>query len=300
MTDANVVTAYHLGRPLAAFEAPYLESDKAFATQRIDGAVIESANYRHCTFANLSFKEAKVKSGTFLDCVFIGCYFRRAELTDCRFVGCRFFDCNFSHIALKSCDFRFSIFHGCQIPFSEFEYSLPTEPNLREELTRNLSVESSRLGLSREARRYRMAEINAYEQHLLAAIWGSSRWYKEHFDVSGRITACFKWLLSLMNRWLWGYGERVVVLVRNLLLAFVVFAVLFYVFRDELSHPSGRPVSFLDSVYFSLDNVVPAGTVSEIVAGGSMTRILAGLESFFGVVAVALFAAYVFRWSLHR
>ncbi len=301
MTDASVANAYHLGRPVAVFGAPYSETDKVFAAQRINGAVIDSANYQHCTFANLSFKEAKLKSGAFLDCVFIGCYFRRAEFTNCRFVGCRFFDCNFSHIALKSCDFRFSIFYGCQVPFSEFEYSLPTEPNLREELTRNLSVESSRLGLSREARRYRMAEIHAREQHLLAAISGSSQWYREHFDGLGRFKACVEWLLSLMNRWLWGYGERVVVLVKNLfLLAFVVFPVLFYIFKDELSHSSGRSVSFLDSVHFSLENVMPAGIVSEIVAGGSMTRFLAGLESLFGVVAVALFAAYIFRWSLHR
>lgn len=166
MTDPNVISAYHLGRPVAALETPYSGSDKAFAAERHDGAVIDSPSYKHCTFANLSFKEAKFKGGRFLDCIFIGCYFRRAELTNCGFVGCRFFDCNFSHIALKSCDFRHSIFRGCQVTYSEIEYSLPTEPNLREELTRNLSVESSRLGLSREARRYRMAEIHAHEQHL--------------------------------------------------------------------------------------------------------------------------------------
>ena len=74
----------------------------------------------------------------------------------------------------------------------------------------------------------------------------------------------------------------------------------FFIFREQLSLPSGKVITFLDTLYFSLENVVPAGIVSEMVAIGPMARILAGLESLFGVVAVALFAAYVFRWSLHR
>lgn len=301
MTDSNGLSAYHLGRPLEAFEPPYSATDKAFAAQRYDAAVINSPSYEHCTFANLSFKEAKFQDGNFLDCVFLGCYFRRAELANCHFVGCRFFDCNFNHIALKSCDFRFSVFRGCQVAHSEMEYSLPREPNLREELARNLSVESSRLGLSKEARRYRIAEIRAHEEHLRAAISGKSQWYREHFDGVGRIMAFLEWALSLLNRWLWGYGEHAVVLVRNLIvLAFLVFPILFYTFKDQLSHTSGRPIELLDPLYFSLENVVPAGVVSGVVATGSTTRLLAGLESLFGVVAVALFAAYVFRWSLHR
>ena len=301
MIGSNGSSVYHLGRPLAPFEPPYSSNDKAFAAQRHDEAVIKSPRYEHCTFANVSFKKAKIEDGNFLDCVFIGCYFRRAELTNCQFVGCRFFECNFNRVVLKSCDFRFSIFRRCQIAYSEIEYSLPREPNLREELTRNLSVESSRLGLSQEARRYRIAEIHAREEHLRAAMWGESQWYREHFDGLARFKAFVKWMLSLLNRWLWGYGERAFVLVRNLLvLAFIVFPVLFYIFKDQLSHISGRPIELWDPLYFSLENVIPAGVVSGIIATGSTAHLLAALESLFGVVAVALFAAYIFRWSLHR
>ena len=301
MTDSNGLSVYHLGRPLEAFEAPYAGTDKTFASQRHDATAIKSPSYEHCTFANFSFKEAKFENGNFLDCVFIGCYFRRAELTNCHFVGCRFFDCNFNHVALKSCDFRFSIFRRCQVTYSEIEYSLPREPNMREELARNLSVESSRLGLSQEARRYRIAEIRAHEEHLRAAISGKSQWYKEHFDGLARFKALLECTLSLLNRWLWGYGEHAIVLIRNLaVLAFIAFPILFYTLKDQLSHTSGRPIEIMDPLFFSLENVLPAGVVSGVVATGSATRFLAGLESLFGVVAIALFAAYVFRWSLHR
>ena len=295
------VGGYHLGRPLVELESPYQEAEKTFGTQRLDGAEIESADFQHCTFGNVSFKEVTFRDGAFLDCVFVGCYFRRAQLNNCRFVGCRFFECNFAHIALSSCDFRFSIFRGCQIQYSEMDYCLPTEPNLREDLARNLALESSKLGLPQETRRYRMAQIRAHEEHLVAAFQRKSQWYKDHFDGPSRVRAFIGWTLSLLNRWLWGYGERALVLVRNVVvLAFVLCPTLFYAWRVELAHNSGRTVSFSDAFYFSLENILPGGIVSDVVAIGSTTRFFAGLESLFGVVAITLFAAYIFRWSLHR
>ena len=295
------LSAYVVGRPHAPFGAPYLAKDTTFAAERHDNATVESSKYEHCTFINIGFKEATLKNGEFLDCIFIGCYFRRANFIHCNFVGCRFFDCNFSHISLKSCNFRFSSFHDCQINHSEMEYCLPQEPNLREDLARNLSVESSRLGLSHEARKYRISEIRAREEHLRSAIVGKSQWYREHFDNLGRLQAFAKLTLSLFNRWLWGYGEQAFVLIRNLfLLSFLIFPFLFYIFGDQLAHKSGRPIALWDHLYFSLENVIPAGIVSDIVATGATAQFLAALESLFGVVAIALFAAYIFRWSLHR
>ena len=292
---------YHLGRSLEELESPYSDTDKVFAAQRYDDKVIHSPKYEHCTFVNISFKGAKLTDGHFLDCIFVGCYFRRAELTNCRFVGCRFFDCNFNYVSLKSCDFRFSIFRGCQVAHSEMEYNLPREPNLREELARNLSVESSRLRLSREAKRYRIAEIRAHEEHLKAALLGKSQWYREHFVGFARVSAFLEWGLSLLNRWLWGYGEHAMVLIRNfLVLAFLIFPILFHAVKHQLSHTSGRPAGLIDLLYFSLENIIPAGFASGIEATGSVTRLLAGVESLFGVVTAALLAAYIFRWSLHR
>lgn len=301
MTDFVASSGYNLGRPLSELRSPYEGANNTFAAQRLDSTTVTGARYEHCTFVNLSFKEAHLKDATFLNCVFIGTYFRRANLTSCRFIGCRFFDCNFSHIALRGCDFKYAIFRGCQLPFSEMCYSFPPEPNLRLDLARNLAIESSRLGLMKEARCYRMAEISAREQHLVAGFLGKSEWYRTHFDGIGKLRAFLEWLLSLLNRWLWGYGERAWVLVRNLLvLAFLLFPSLFVVGHEELAHKSGKAITIWDCLYFSLNNVLPAGISTDVIATGPFTQILAGLESIFGVVAVALFAAYVFRWSLHR
>lgn len=294
-------SSYHLGREVAEIVAPYHGQDKVFGGQRLDNGVFKNPSFQHCTFANISFKETRIQEGVFLNCVFIGCYFRRAEFINTQFIGCRFFDCNFSHVAIRSCNFRHSVFQGGQLSYSELVHSLPSEPNLREEITRNLAVESANLGLSSEARKYRMAEIRAHEEHLLAAALGKSQWYKEHFDFLGRLEALGQWILSRLNGLFWGYGERSWVLIRNLLFtSFLLFPSLFYLYRSELKNSSDREPSLSEIVHFSLENVIPAGVVSNVIAADNTVRFLAGLESLLGVVAIALFASYIFRWSLHR
>lgn len=300
MTEADL-SAYLVGRPIAVLTEPYHAQDCTFGAARLDERRMSGGDFAHCTFANISFKKALVQDTAFLDCVFIGCYFRRTELSGCRFVGCRFIDCNFNHIAIKSCDFKHSLFRRCQLPFAEMLHCMPSEPNLREDLARNLYLESSRLGLSSDARRYRMEEIRAREAHCWSAVVGRSQWYKEHFDSLARALAFLELILSLLNRWLWGYGERAWILVRNLVaVAFVVFPLTFYLLRDGLAKRPPCTFAPWDFVYFSLENILPAGIQSGIEALSLATRIAAGGESVIGVVALALFASYVFRWSLHR
>lgn len=292
---------YQLGRSTDTLAEPFRGDDKVYGGQRLDGKTIKDAIFQHCTFGNISFKGVIFRNDSFLNCIFIGCYFRRADLGNTRFVGCRFFDCVFSHVTIKGCDFRFSTFRDCQIPFAEMRYSLPSEPNIREELARNLALESSRLGLALESRVYRMEEIRAREEHLLAAVRGSSQWYRDHYDFFARLQAFVNWSFSLLNRWLWGYGERARVLLRNLaLMAFLVFPTSFYLLRSQLRRTDFEELSVPDFIFFSLGNIMPAGVVPGVVATGTATRLLAGFESLIGVIALALFASYIFRWSLHR
>jgi hypothetical protein len=106
---------------------------------------------------------------------------------------------------------------------------------------------------------------------------------------------------SYVNRWLWGYGERIVVLIRNFTLAgLIVFPVLFYAFSEQLVPASGGSINVRDLVYFSLANIVPTGIASNITAIGPFAQTLTVVESLFGVVTAGLLASYIFRWSLHK
>jgi hypothetical protein len=293
-------TVYSIGREPIQFASPHRAQDQTIASLRLDGKTISGADCKHCTFVNVSFKEVKLQNGSFTDCIFVGCYFRRADLKDCSFVGCRFIDCRFPHLALRSCDFRYAIFKGCALPADEMLYSLPSEPNLREELARNLSIEAGHLGLSRDAGKYRNIEIRAKEVHLLAAIKGESKWYREHFDAIARVKAFFAVVGSLLNRWVWGYGYRLVVLLRNWVVAStLVFPLLFLTLRSEFQRPADQ-VTFWSVLLFSFKNSVPASLSSDLTPVGLLAIGLTLLESVYSLVTFALVASYIFRWSLHR
>ena len=274
--------------------------DRTFAVQRLEKIEVEDANYKHCTFINVGFKEVKFKNSEFFNCIFVGCYFRRTQFFNCSFLGCNFIDCKFPYISINSCDFRYSNFRDCQILFSEIKHSLPSEPNLREDLSRNLALESQKLGLHQEAKRYKTIRMNAHEEHLKAAFFGESTWYQEHFDMIARTRAFFEWLISRVNGCLWGYGEDIFILIRNLAIVLILFPLLFFLCSGELEHKSGHTITSQDIFYFSLENILPAGVVSGVTATGRITQLLAGLESFIGVLLTALFAMYIFRWSLQR
>ena len=297
----NALNVYAIGREATPLRSPFQAKDAAVGSTRLDGLEIKDARFRHCTFANVSFKESTIQNGEFMDCVFVRCYFRRATLNNSQFIGCQFTDCHFGKVTIRSTQFTHSTFERCQIPFDELHYNLPPEPNLREELARRLFLESTRLGLASEARKYRVAEMEAREANLRAAVAGRSQWYREHFDGLARWRAAAQLVLSLLNRYLWGYGQQAWTLFRNVVvLSLLAFPLFFYIVRTELSGPNGEAVGFSEILYFSLDNMIPSDIGSETMAAGLVARLLAGTESAFGLLALALFASHMFRWSLHR
>ena len=227
---------YGLRRELANLdEALNCTSDKIFAGERLDGRAIEAGTFQHCTFANISFLKTKISNVTFVDCVFTGCYFRRAIINGCSFTGCRFVGCDFSHLSMMATNLMYARFKECMINYEIVRLNLPNEHNLREELCRNLNVEATRLGYLSEARSFRLEEVRAREENLWAAILWKTEWYRRHYYGARRIRAGLELGWSYVNRILWGYGERVRILILNLaLFIFVVLPLLFWLFDPEL------------------------------------------------------------------
>jgi len=285
------VANYTEGRRAAPLRDPYRATDRTFASERVDDRSITQADYKHCTFVNISFKKSKIERANFEDCIFIGCYFRRSDLKDCSFVGCRFVDCRFPYVSIRSCDFRYANFKGCTLPSKEMVYSLPSEPNLREDLARNLRIEAARLGLSSEAGRYRDIEIRAMEAQLWAAVIRESTWYQEHFDGAARIKAFLVYATSLLNRWMWGYGERLLVLLRNWAFAsFILFPILYWTLGSEFEAPPSG-VDLISALVFSLKNAVPAAIRTGIVPVGGLATVVSIGESIYSAITLALVAS---------
>ena len=169
--------AYFVGRAVGKIQPPYRGEQEVYGGQLLDGSTLEKPTYEHCTFANISFKGVALEGGRFLNCAFIGCYFRKSDIKSSNFSSCRFINCEFPGASFSGCDFRYARFVNCYVPFAEIEHNLPPEPNLREELAHNLAREAAALGDSREARTYRLCEVQAREAHYWAVIMAKSkRW----------------------------------------------------------------------------------------------------------------------------
>lgn len=299
--------AYFIGRTAGSLQSPYSGTDQVYGSQRLDGAAIDKPAYEHCTFANISFKNARLEGGRFVNCVFVACFFRNADVRSCNFSSCRFIDCEFPRTSFSGCDFRYTRFAGCYIPFDEIEHNLPAEPNLREQVSRNLAREAATLGDPRTARTYRLCAVEARESDYWAAVMGKSKWYRDHYDGLARAAIALRIAGSLLNRILFGYGERLRVVIRNYAIAtLVLFPLLFYFMPGGLSVPPttagtvASPPPLWAALEFSLSNSVAGALHSPIEAVGLAARLVAAVQILLTAIWASLVAGYMFRWSLQR
>lgn len=297
--------AYFHGRAVGTVQSPFHGSDQLFAGQRLDSAVIASASYEHCTFANVSFKDARLEDGRFVNCVFVACFFRKTDIRSCSFSSCRFVDCEFPGASFSGCDFRYTRFVGCYVPVDDIEHNLPSEPNLREHLSRNLAREAASLGDPRAARGFRLMEVSAREENSWAAVIGKTRWYRDHYDVRARTTTLLRLAGSVLNRVLFGYGERLWVLVRNFALTTVLVFPAFYFIVGGLSGSTLAGISVQQSpgwaaLEFSVKNAIAGALDSQVAAVAVAVRVGAAVQIVLTAIWASLVASYLFRWSLQR
>ncbi len=277
------------GRPESALEDPWQGKDATFASARLDGQELVDAEYRHCTFINVSFKSAKLTRSRFIDCIFVDCYFRQSDLRQSSFTGCRFVDCLFSKVAIVASDFRYARFRGCHPSFADFSTSMPIEPNLRIEVAEQCAIAAEQAGDVGDARRYRLAVIEARNLHLRAAVAGETQWYRDHFDTIARLSAVAELAWHRLNRALWLHGESA----RRLLGSLLLFLLVLFPVINYIALGPGNPLSevFWWGVgnFLSLDLVDLAGEAT----GGAL--VAASMEAAIGVLFFGLFVTVLIK-----
>jgi hypothetical protein len=294
------VEAFTAGRTPAKIAPPYEGDGQLLAGQLCDDAELAKPSYANSTFANVSFLRAKVLRGTFRNCVFIECYFRKADLRESSFVGCKFIECNFTHVTIRDCDFRYAEFRGIHPPFSELEHSAPQQANLRYELFSRLAAVAETAGDLHDSRRYRVAAIDAPDNHLRAAVRAESTWYREHFDALARAAALVRLLWHKLNNVLWAHGESAWrLLLSALSLALVAFPVLFILLKSGLADADEK-VGSADYLWLSLSNFLLLDRVSSVVLTAWYTRSLSALEALLGVIFAGMYVTLLVKALLRR
>jgi hypothetical protein len=294
--------AYLVGREIVT-ELPAKQNgaDHIYASVRVDGQTFEDVRFTHCTFANVSFKQCVMKEVAFNNCVFIDCYFRGTRIERCRFYGCKFISSDLTKIDIRSCDFRFyNAFSDCFIKYDQMQYSLPTEGNLRAHLCTNLAREARSAGFSNDEGLYRQAGAKALEGHLLAAVWGSTPYFKEHYRGFERVEAGYTLAASRLRGYAWGYRRSWLVVLRNwAILTLLVFPIAFLACGRGLQK-QGRPASAGDVWLASLGNILPGSGLSDVRFVSGVSLGFAFTEVLLGLLFAALIAALLFRSVFDR
>ena len=152
---------YNIGKENVDFISCQNLNNKIIASQFFDEKKIKKTEkISHCSFFNVSFKNATLQNLNFENCVLFNCYFRETELVSCQFIGCKFIDCNFRKIRSTGKNvFKFSTFKDCQIPYDFILDCLPKEVAISKDIVQNLENESYKLGLYDEYLKYKYKRI---------------------------------------------------------------------------------------------------------------------------------------------
>ena len=293
--------AYMVGRKLAVLAQGASATGALFASELVDDMRFDDLTFKHCTFANVSFKSAQLINVRFEDCVFLRCYFRQTRLEDSVIVATKFIDCDLAKIDIRHCDIKYyNTFEGCFVKFRELESSLPNEPNLRSHLCLNLASEARALGALSDAGRYRQKAARAQEEHLYAAFMNRSQYYREKFTGTKRIAPLREWLGSRARGYLWGYKTSFLVVFRNWALAtFGVFPLLFLLDLAATSR-GARKGHAGDVVELSLSRVLPGVDDSTFGFHSAYAVMVADVEAIVGLLMGGLAIALLFRAVFDR
>ena len=246
------------------------------------------------TFSNIGFKKTKALQCDFSFCVFINCYFKWADFQQVKFQSCEFINCNFEHATFVGCDFQYAEFSGCYIPYAAIKSNLPHErENINRSLCRTLSIQCLQLGAVEDYKQYLFEERNAGEIHAIRKLFHSSTSYYKKYSLLDGLEGLLYYIRSKGSKFLWGYGEKMGVLVRNILLVILAYAV---VYSPSVSTIVVDPITsnrFLSAVYLSTCTFF-SGNIALHALNSTLQMVILS-EHVVGAILVGFFGAALFR-----
>lgn len=278
-------------------------TDIVFAGYRWDKkAIIEGVKFDNCVFAKLGLRKSRFSHLNMAHSIFISCYFRGASFDCCDFTGAVFIDCNFDEATFINCVFQYADFKECYIAFNAIKNNLPQKwHNLTRDLCRNLGLEALHAGDDDNFRNYYFEEKKASERYYLKKFYHSQtedNGYYQKYNIWDACSGLFHYLLSKLNKVLWGYGERLRRLIVNMCL---VVGVYWVIYQNMDIQKDGTSLNWYDGLYISLSNFFTMSPVANYsFLHPSAYEIASVTEGGIGVILVGFFVAAVFRYINRR
>ena len=263
---------------------------------------IENIVFDNCTFSKLGLRKSKFAHVNMAHSVFISCYFREASFNCCDFTGAVFIDCNFDEAVFIDCVFQYAEFKGCFIPYTTMKNNLPGQRhNLTRDLCRNLGLEALHMGDDENFRQYYFEEKRANEKYYLKKFYHSQtedNGYYQKYNIWDACSGLFHFLMSKLNKYLWGYGENL----KRLMVNMVITVGVYWVIYQNMDINTGSVQrAWYDGLYISLSNFFTMSLIPNYsFPHPTVYEIASVTEAGLGVVMMGFFVAAVFRYINRR
>lgn len=268
--------------------------DAIFANERIDDSVaISQKTINNSTFAKMGFKESTFDQCDFSFCTFVDCYFKSSKFLQVNFTSCKFINCTFDgpKLYFENCKFNYAIFENCYIPYDKMKGNFPKEEeNLRIDICKNLSLQCLSLGDIVNYKKYLFEQRHAEEIHEIRKLFHKSgSYYDKKYNLWEGIGGLFNFIRSKISRFLWGYGEKISTLIRNILLVILIFS-LVYLFNGDFQ--SNNFISqFGVALYKSVCSFFNISSYESVKS----FYIVPLIESIIGIILIGFFVSALFR-----
>lgn len=254
---------------------------------------ISHKDLRGESITGCSFLDAQLTNCSFSHCYFERCYFRRANFAHVSFTGSRFVECSFEQATFEQCDLSYASYADCSITHKQIARCLPNRQNVLHELARTLRVNAQNRGDKENARLFLREELLASEEHNYKKWREVNDPYYTKYTIAQRISAFFEWTSLKLARWLWGYGESWLAVLRIAGLIIIAFGIAYW----KVLRISGLPGDgFSESLLFSLATftTVSYGSALALTTWGRFwTEVEAALGLLlYGLLVVVLYTRF--------
>lgn len=269
--------------------------NKLFINERIDDKWNKThLKIHNSTFAKIGFRKSKFKLCDLSFCVFIDCYFKRASFEQINFISCIFINCNFDMARFSNCDFRYATFENCYIPFSQMYSNLPHgQENLCADICKNLSMQCLKQGMVEDYKAYLFEERASGEIHSWKKMFHENDSYYARYNFFDGLKGMGECARSKASKFVWGYGERMSVLLRNMLIAVSAYAAVYFLSWDNIIWDSLSSNRIISALYFSACNFFSVST--ETAMKTQMLQFIGLSEHIIGLIFMGFFGAALFR-----
>jgi len=262
----------------------------------LDDLKLDGTNLPLCQFERVGLKAAVIRGSNLTQCLFVDVYLRLANFTEVDFTGTTFRNCNLERATFRRCNLRYCRFEHTAVDPHEIEENLPSEPNLRRDLARNLRKNFELQGDRKSADIFLTHEINAEEMELWARFVARTDYYRNKYNALERVAAVGKLAGLKISGLVWGYGYRIGRLVLSYIIITSVLALIGYFLRLQFADVElmSRGLSFWESMYQAFAETLGSMT-TPFVPMSVGARVLQVTERFTGTVLLALLAAAAYR-----